>query len=199
MFDLLRGHIARRIDLTDEEFAVCFAFFTPRTVKKGRFLLEQGDVCRHLIFVNDGCLREYRVDHRDDEHIAQFAVRDWWISDLDSFLSGAPSTQCIDTLQDSDILLLDREGRESMLRTVPKMERFFRILAEGKIIATSERIQSALSHSAEERYLRFLAMYASLAQTVPQRYIASYLGITPQSLSRIRKELAQHRPSPPLP
>jgi CRP-like cAMP-binding protein len=193
MFDLLRHHITKRIDLGDEAFATCCAFFVPRKVKKNRFLLEQGDVCRHLIFVNDGCLREYHVDHKGEEHVAQFAIRDWWISDLESFLAGTPSTQCIDTLQDSDILVLERDARERMLAAVPGMERFFRMLAEKKIIAASERIRSTLSKAAEERYLDFLDMYPTLAQTVPQRDIASYLGITPQSLSRIRKELAQQR------
>jgi CRP-like cAMP-binding protein len=191
MFDLLHRHIGKRVALTEEEFDLCCRFFTPRKVRKNQFLLQQGEVCRHLAFVNKGCLREYSVDHKSEEHVIQFAIRDWWIADLTSFLSGLPSTQYIDALQDSEVLILERESRENLVEAIPKMERFFRLLLESKYVASVKRINDSLSESAERRYLSFLAMYPSLVEHVPQRDIASYLGITPQSLSRIRKELSQ--------
>jgi len=190
MFDLLRRHVQKRIDLTEEEFNLCCQFFTPRKVRKNQFLLQQGEVCKHLAFVNSGCLREYSVDHKGEEHIIQFAISDWWIADLTSFLSGSPSTQYIDALQASEVLMLERESRDKVVEAIPKMERFFRLLLESKYVATVKRINDSLSESAEERYLSFLQMYPSLVQNVPQHNIASYLGITPQSLSRIRKELS---------
>ena len=191
MSDLLRAHIAKRIQLTEDEFHLCSTFFQSKKVRKRRFLLQEGEICKHLAFVMSGCMREYTVDARGEEHIIQFAIEDWWISDLRSFLSGTPSTQNIDALQDSDLLLLEKTARENMLEALPKMERFFRLLQEANYIATQRRINESLSASAEERYLAFIKTYPALVEAVPQNQIASYLGITPQSLSRIRKELAQ--------
>jgi CRP-like cAMP-binding protein len=189
MFDILHTHIKRRIDLTQEEFDVCSQFFSERRVTKRQFLLQEGDVCRHLVFVNDGCLRDYTVDPKGEEHIIQFAIKDWWISDLNSFLAGSTSTHNIDAVQDSAVLILERGARDHLLEAVPKMERFFRLLLEANYVATHKRINDSLSASAEERYLAFIQTYPALVEQVPQSQIASYLGITPQSLSRIRKEL----------
>ncbi len=191
MLELLRTHIEKRVSLTDREFSLCSRFFTEKSVRKRQFLLHEGDVCRHLAFVNSGCLRSYTVDHKGEEHIIQFAIEDWWVSDLHSFLAGAPSTHNIDALRDSQVLLLEQSARNALLEAVPKMERFFRLLLEANYIATHRRIDESLSASAEERYLMFVKTYPLLIELVPQNQIASYLGITPQSLSRIRKELSQ--------
>lgn len=193
MFDLLKEHIGRRIQLTKDEFDACTRFFSLRKLKKRQFLLQEGEVCKSIAFVNNGCLRAYTVDHKAEEHIIQFAIADWWISDLNSYLAGKPATYTIDALQDSEVLLLERSGRDQLLESVPKMERFFRLLQESNYIATHRRINETLSSSAEERYLTFLKTYPALVEQVPQSQIASYLGITPQSLSRIRKELSQKR------
>lgn len=191
MFDVLYTHIKKRVRLTEAEFNLCKHFFTPRKLKKRQFLLQEGDVCKQLAFVTSGCLREYTVDQKGEEHIIQFAIQDWWISDLNSFLSGSTSTHNIDAMQDSEVLMLGKEARDKMLEAVPKMERFFRLLLEANYIATHKRISATLSASAEERYLAFIKTYPALVEQVPQSQIASYLGITPQSLSRIRKELSQ--------
>jgi len=193
MFDLLRAHIEKRIHLSDEEFSRCTQFFIPRKVKKRQFLLQEGDICRHIAFVNSGCLRAYTVDHKGEEHIIQFAIEDWWISDLNSYLTGSPATYNIDALQDSEVLLLEKSARDKLLEAVPAIERFFRLLQEANYIATHRRINNSLSASAEERYLQFIKTYPALVEQVPQGHIASYLGITPQSLSRIRKELPTKR------
>ncbi len=191
MFELLHKHIQQRIRLTPREFDLCSRFFTPRRVKKRQFLLQEGDVCRYLAFVNSGCLREYTVDQKGGEHIIQFAIQDWWISDLHSFLTGSASTHNIDAVDESEILMLPREARDQMLETVPKMDRFFRLLMESNYVATHRRINDSLTASAEERYLGFTRTYPALVEVIPQNHIASYLGITPQSLSRIRKELTK--------
>jgi CRP-like cAMP-binding protein len=193
MSDLLFAHINKRIRLTQKEFTLCSQFFAPRKVRKRQFLLQEGEVCRFMAFVTAGCLREYTVDHKGEEHVIQFAIRDWWISDLNSFLGGTASTHTIDALDDAEVLMLDREARDTMLEKVPKMERFFRMLLERNYVATHRRINDALTASAEERYLAFIQTYPALVEQVPQHHIASYLGITPQSLSRIRKELSQKR------
>lgn len=193
MSELLRKHIDKRVRLTGEEFRMCSGFFVPKRVKKRQFLLQEGDVCKQLAFVTAGCLREYSIDHKGEEHIIQFAVEDWWISDLNSFLTGTASTHNIDALENSEVLLLDKAARDKMLETIPKMERFFRIILENNYIATHRRINEALSATAEERYLAFLKTYPVQAEKLPQNQIASFLGITPQSLSRIRKEMSRKR------
>jgi CRP-like cAMP-binding protein len=191
MFSLLRAHIEKRVHLTDEEFEIATKFFEPKKLRKNQFLLNEGEVCTHIGFVNSGCMREYTIDSKGNEHIIQFAIEDWWVSDLNSFLSGLPAEYNVDALQDSEILLLEKSARDEMLDKCPKMERFFRLLIEANHIATHQRIADSLSASAEERYLKFIKTYPKLFETVPQKQIASYLGITPQSLSRIRKDLTQ--------
>lgn len=191
MFSLLRAHIEKRVHLTDEEFEISAKYFIPKTIKKHHFLLNEGDICRHFAFVNSGCLREYTIDNKGAEHIIQFAIEDWWVSDLNSFLSGKPATFNIDALLDSEILLLEKSAREELLNNCPKMEKFFRLLIEANHVATHQRISDSLSTSAEERYLKFIKTFPKLFEQVPQNQIASYLGITPQSLSRIRKELTK--------
>jgi len=191
MFSLLRAHIEKRVHLTDEEFEISAKFFEPKKLRKNQFLLNEGEICTHIGFVNSGCLREYTIDNKGTEHIVQFAIEDWWVSDLNSFLSGKPAEYNVDALQDSEVLLLEKSARDEMLDKCPKMERFFRLLVEANHVATHQRIADSLSASAEERYLKFIKTYPKLFETVPQNQIASYLGITPQSLSRIRKDLTQ--------
>src|ERR1700741_4322601 len=169
------------------------AFFVPRKVRKRQFLLQEGDVDKYLAFVNSGCLRAYTVDNKGEEHIIQFAIEDWWISDLHSFLSGSPATYNIDAVEDSEVLMLEKSARDKLFESVTKMERFFRLLQEANYVATHKRITDSLSNSAEERYLAFVKTYPRLVEHVPQNQIASYLGITPQSLSRIRKEMTKKR------
>jgi len=191
LFDSLHAHIEKRIPITSEEFDRCKQFFAPRKVAKRQFLLQEGDVCKHFAFVNSGLLREYTVDEKGEEHIIQFAIRDWWISDLNSYLSGTPSTHNIDAIQDSEVLLLEKTARDKLLEAVPVMDRFFRLLLEANYVATHKRVNETLSASADQRYLTFVQEYPEIVEKVPQNQIASYLGITPQSLSRIRKELSQ--------
>lgn len=189
MFSLLRSHIEKRVHLEDEEFSECSKYFTYKKLKKKQFFLHEGEVCRYIGFVVSGCLRVYTIDHLTNEHIIQFGVEDWWVSDMNSYLSGEPSAYNIDALHECELLTLDKNNRENMLVAVPKMERFFRLLLEANYIATHSRLNDALSTTAEERYLKFIKNYPNLYEKIPQHYIASYLGIKPQSLSRIRKEL----------
>jgi CRP-like cAMP-binding protein len=190
MFDLLRAHILNRINLTEEELTRMTTFFIPKKLRKKHFLLQQGDVCGYLAFVVNGCLRSYSIDGKGEEHVIQFAISDWWIGDLQSYLSGEPSIYSIDALEDSEVLLLDKTARDNMLIALPKLERFFRLLLERSYVATQQRLACTLSASAEERYLAFLKTFPALVQHIPQNQIASYLGIAPESLSRIRKHLS---------
>jgi CRP-like cAMP-binding protein len=191
MYDILYANVNKRVPLTKKEWAGWEQFFVPKKLRKREFLIQDGELCRLLAFVNSGCLRSYTVDARGEEHINQFAIRDWWISDLQNYVAGGKAVHSIDALQDSDILILEKSSRDKLLDTAPKADRYFRLLQESGFTATSRRIDSLLKDTAEERYLSFLKTYPSLVEQIPQHQIASYLGITPQSLSRIRKELSR--------
>lgn len=189
MFDLIRKNIEKHIQLTDEEFDYFTSLLKHKHLRKKQFLLEEGDVCKYECFVNYGCLRQYYLDEKGQEHIIQFAVTDWWIGDQYSFLTGLPSKNFIDTLEDSDVLLISKNDLDELYNQVPKFERFFRIAFQNSYVALQRRILANLSQTAEERYLDFSNRYPDIEQKVPQHQVASYLGITPESLSRIRKQL----------
>jgi CRP-like cAMP-binding protein len=179
------------VQLTDKEFATATTFFIPKKIRKRQFLLQAGDVCKYIAFVSQGCLRCYSVDDNGEEHIVQFAIEDWWISDLQSFQSNQPAVFNIDALEDSQVLLIDKASRDKLFTAVPKCEHFFRLLMENNSGAERTRISDFISASAEDRYLHFIKAHPDIFRRVPQSQIASYLGITPQSLSRIRKELSE--------
>ena len=193
MFDKLRTHLVKKVQITDEEFTFVTTFFIPKKVRKKQYILQAGDVCKAIAFVSDGCLRSYTIDDKGEEHILQFAIDGWWISDLQSMLTNQPATMNIDALEDSQVLLLERALQEKLCRALPQVEHFFRLLLEGNYNAARMRISDLISSSAEDRYLHFLKTYPDIVQRVPQSQIASYLGITPQSLSRIRKELSEKK------
>jgi CRP-like cAMP-binding protein len=192
MFDQLREHVLEKTQLTKEEFPLCTSFFVPKHLRKDQYLLEEGEPEKFLTFVTHGCLRAYSIDRKGEEHVVQFALEKWWISDLYAFLTGTNATLFIDALEDADLLMIDRASYEKVCTTVPQFERYFRILLQNNYIATHRRILASISLSAEEQYLQLLADYPDLVHRVALRHIASYLGITPEALSRIRSRLS-HR------
>ena len=193
MFDRLREHVRRQIPLSDDEFPFCTSLMVPKRIRKDTYLLQEGEHSKYLAFVTKGCLRQYTIGRKGEEHIVQFATEGWWISDLYSFLTGRETASFIDALEDSDLLLLDAASYEKLCTTVPKFERYFRILLQNNYIATHRRVVASLSLSAEERYLQMLQESPGIVQRVAQRHIASYLGITPEALSRIRNRIARRQ------
>jgi CRP-like cAMP-binding protein len=196
MYTALFKSIDDRVRLTDEEKELCKKFFTPRKLRKRQFLLQEGDVCRVNAFVEKGLLRSFTVDEKGNEHIIQFAAEGWWISDLYSFLTGEVSDYNIEALEDCELLLLSLPASEELLAALPKFESYQRMLLQGAFIAMQRRITSSLKQTAEEKYLKIVEDYPQITQRVPQHMIASYLGITAETLSRIRKQLIQ--PDNPL-
>jgi CRP-like cAMP-binding protein len=190
MFEVLFKTINEKVTLSEEEQETCKSFFTPKKLRKKQYLLQQDDVCKYTAFVEKGVLRSYSIDEKGYEHIVQFAVEGWWISDLYSFFTGEPSTFSIDVLEDAELLLLTRTSNEELLKTLPKMERYFRLLTQNALIAFQRRVVGALSQTAEEKYNKLVSTYPHIIQRVPQHMIASYLGITPETLSRIRKQIS---------
>ncbi len=156
-------------------------------------MLHEGDVCLNTTFVEKGLLRSYTIEEKGNEHIIQFAMEDWWISDIYSFLTGEPSTYSIEAMEDSEILMISRNSYDEMLHVIPKMERFLRIILQNSLIATQRRLTGKITLSAEENYKNLVAGCTDIVQRVPQHMIASYLGITPETLSRIRKQMATNK------
>lgn len=154
-------------------------------------MLQAGMTDRYENFVIKGLLRAYSVDNRGQEHIVMFAPEDWWISDLYSVIAETPATLNIDAMEDTEVLSIEKPDLEELFLKVPKFERLFRILLQNAFIAHQQRILNSISQTAEERYLQFRTKYADIEQRVPQHQIASYLGITPETLSRIRRQLAE--------
>ncbi len=193
MFQVLFGSIREKVSLTQEEEKMVASFFTTKKLRKRTYLLQPGEVCKYTAFVSKGLLRSGVVDEKADDHILQFAIEGWWISDIYSFLTSEPSGYFIDTLEDSELLLLSKENNELLLEKVPKMERYFRILTQNAIIALQRRLIGSLSQSAEEKYLKLLSLYPQIVQRVHQHMIASYIGVTPETLSRIRKQMSSRK------
>lgn len=188
MYDLILQNVSRHITLTEGETKFFTSLLKHRALRKKQYLLQAGDVSRFENFVTRGLLRAYTVDAKGHEHIAMFAMEGWWTSDLYSFLTNAPATQHIDALEDSEVLSIEKSDLELLYREVPKFERFFRILLQNAFVANQNRILASISQTAEQQYLAFIQKYPSLEQRIPQHQIASFLGITPETISRIRKQ-----------
>ncbi len=193
MFEELRKHILSRVEMPEEEFNLTTTLMIPKKLRKRQYLLQEGDVCKWLAFISKGCLRHFSVDASGTEHIERFGIEGWWMVDLESFQSHRPSTENIDALEDSELLLIDYDSLTMLSREAPGWDRYYKAVLEEEFKAARARISDFLSASPKERYLHFVKTYPDLFQRIPLHQIASYLGITPQSLSRIRKELAERK------
>ncbi|MGI8635837.1 MAG: Crp/Fnr family transcriptional regulator [Segetibacter sp.] len=189
MFEVFFAHVSEKVTLTHEEQEKIKRFFSPKKLRKKQYLLQEGDVCKNMAFVESGLLRSYNVDEKGLEHMIQFAWEGWWITDTYSFLSGDAAAYNIDAIEDSELLLLTLPLFEEMLVEVPKMERYFRMLFQKNIISKERRLINSITYSAEDKYLNLVESRPELIQRIPQNLIASYLGTTPETLSRIRKNI----------
>jgi CRP-like cAMP-binding protein len=187
MFDKLRSYFERSLPMTDQEFELIKTLFVPKKVSKGEFLLREGEITKYGMFVASGCLRTYTIDDKGKEHILQFSPENWWTGDM-NFNSNVPSQCFVEAVEDSEILLVEISSLQKFHEYIPRSAAVFQAALQKSAAAKNQRIVSALSATAEERYGEFLKKYPSLVQRVPQHMIASYLGISPETLSRIRKQ-----------
>lgn len=191
--DLILKNVSRHIALDSKETDFFVSLLEPKRLNRKGVYLKAGTICRYSAFVVDGALKSFTVDKEGKEHILSFAMADWWIADMYSYISRQPAILTIEAIADSDVLLLSYENQQRLYQAVPKFERFFRILVENSLVASQQRLIDNLSSSAEERYLRFIKKYPAVPSCVPQHNIASYLGITPEFLSKIRGRLAKKK------
>lgn len=183
LYPLLLKTISKHIILSKEEEGFFISLLKEKKVRKKQFLLQEEEIQRQAIFVNDGCLRSYAIDKNGFEHVLQFAPPGWWIADMKSLQCTTPGILYIDAVFDTQIILLAKEKQQQLYESVPKFERFFRILTERALAASQYRIANHLSLSAIERYNSFCKLYPSLIECLPQKQIASYIGVTPEFLS----------------
>ena len=188
-FDLLISNISRHLSLTREEIEFFTSLLRSKSLANGEFLLREGDICKYESFVVKGCLKTYYLDEIGIEHIIDFSIEEWWADDLYSLLTQTPSKSNIKAIEDTDVLQIGKTDLDLLYQKIPKFERFFRILFQNAYITQREQINLALSASARERYLLFIKKKPYAEKRFSQKDIASYLGVTPQFLSTLKKKL----------
>lgn len=182
-------NISKIVDLTPDEELRFLSKLETKQYKAKFIILHAGEVCKYSYFVNSGLLRSFNINDHIVEHVLSFACEGWWIGDMYSLLSQKPGNLFIEVLEDAEVVLLSKENQEILYQEIPKLERFFRILTENSLVAHQERLMDNLSLSAEERFEKFCKKYPTLIQKVPQKQIASYIGVTPEFFSKMKSKL----------
>jgi CRP-like cAMP-binding protein len=190
-FDLLLSNISRRISLTAEEIEFLTSLLNSKSLETGAFLLREGDVCRYETFITKGCLKSYYLDKNGVEHVVDFLIEEWWADDLYSFFTGTASASNIKAIENTDVLQISKSNLELLYQRIPKFERFFRLLFQNAYIAQRTQLNSMLSATAEERYILFLKQKPYAEKRFSQKDIASYLGVSPQFLSALKKKIGR--------
>jgi len=185
----LFNNISKHIVLTNEEKNYFASRLVKRKLKKKQIFIHEYQISEYVAFVVSGCLRSYTIDDNGFEHILQFAPPDWWITDMYSFITEKPGDVYIDAIDDSEIFLLSRKDQLDIFEKIPAFERYFRILTENSLVSYRKRVMDGLSLTALERYQDFCHRYPTLIEQLPQKQIASYIGVTPEFLSKIRSKV----------
>ena len=186
---LLIDNILKHVALSQQEQELFLSKTETLHYKAKTILLNAGEVCKNSYFVNSGVLRSFNINDNIVEHVMSFACQGWWISDMYSLISQKPGNLFIEVIEDAEVVLLSKENQEQLYHDIPKLERFFRILTENALVANQQRIMDNLSLSAEERFEKFSKKYPSLIQEVPQKQIASFIGVTPEFFSKMKSKM----------
>ena len=191
MYEQINRYVNRCISLSKGELEYFHSLLQYKKVKKKSFLLRAGETCNFEAYIIKGCARVYCVDENGFEVNLLFAVEDWWISDLASFSQQQPAKLYIETLEDSELLLIDYASKEILFKKIPKFERLFRLMIQKAYETMMERLIANISKPAPQRYQEFVKKYPGIPQRVPQHLIAAYLGVSPEFLSKIRTRLSK--------
>lgn len=186
MFDNLIEYLQSKITITPQEIEMVKEVCRLKKLRKKQYLLQEGDVWRYNAFVSKGMVRTYRVDEKGQEHIFQFSPENWWAGDRHSYLSETPARFNIEALEDTEVILIPKGDYENLLEAIPAYNTFARMLLERSFVALQNRIHAGISFTAEEKYKEFIKTYPDILNRVPQHMIASFLGVSPETLSRIR-------------
>ena len=194
MTTLLKQNIVRHVSLSEKETEQFCSLFSQQEVKKKDLLLREGEVCKFEIFVTQGLFRVYHIDNSGFEQVLYFAMEDWWVTDIDSFTNQRPSHLYIEALEDSEILLISNQDKDYAYKHIPAIEKLFRIMTQKTHVALQRRMIDNLSKTADQRYLDFIEKYPQLVQRLSNIQIASYLGISHEFLSKIRRKISLKNP-----
>jgi CRP-like cAMP-binding protein len=190
MYERYFHHINEKVPLTQEEWELIQGYLTLKKLRKRQYLLQEGDVCKLIAFVEKGAMRLYNVSENGAEHIVLFAVEGQFMTDLYSTFTGEPSIYNIDAIEDSELVLITRAASDELRKLSPKYQEFAFLETSEAYIQLSKRMTSVISLSLEQRYQELITNYPNIVQRVPQHMIASYMGLTPETLSRVRKRIS---------
>lgn len=193
MFNVFDTYLRNKLNITEDQFNELMPYLKTRVIRKGEIILEPGEICKATTFIERGCLRSYVVDGKGKEHILYFAPENWWIADQNSLTKKTPAMFYIEAVEDSEVVFIPAEIMEKFESIVPGTDRMFASLSQNNIYAMQKRLINHLSATADERYADFLQTYPMLALRLSQKMIASYIGVAPESLSRIRGQIAERR------
>lgn len=187
----LLDYIENHVDLTPKEEVFLQSKVVYRQYLKGQYIIQQGDVCKHVCFVISGCTKTFYLDREGQEHVLSFAIENWWTSDMGSFISQTPADYNVLCLENTEVVMFLYDNSEILYTEIPKLERFFRQIVERAYTASQKRIVRSFSLTAKERYVIFKKEYRKIEKRIPQYLVASYLGITKEFLSKIKSQLVQ--------
>jgi CRP-like cAMP-binding protein len=182
-------NINKIVTLSPQEELLFLSKTEIKTYRAKTIIVNAGEISQYSYFVNSGLLRSFNINDTIVEHVLSFACEGWWIGDMYSLISQKPGNLFIEILEDAEVVLLSRENQNELFTQIPKLERFFRILTENSLVAHQERLMDNLSLTAEERFDKFCKRYPTLIQRVPQKQIASYIGVTPEFFSKMKSRL----------
>lgn len=190
MFDVFRKYLTDKITLSEAQLASIAAVSVIKKLRRKQYLLQEADVWKHYAFVCKGCLRIYRLDEKGNEHILKFCIENWWAGDRESLLTGKPSRNFIDALEASIVIMITKENFDKLCKEIPAFSEMVGELLDRTYIASQNRIHANITYTSEEKYLDFINKYPDITSRVPLHMIASFLGISPETLSRIRTQFA---------
>jgi CRP-like cAMP-binding protein len=191
MFEIFAAYLQEKAGLTDEDLKIVQEHAMLRKLRKRQYLLQEGDICHHHCFIAKGCMRMYRLSDDGAEHVLKFGIENWWISDPESFNNNTPSNFYIDALEDSVLFLVEKDSFNKLMKEIPKLQAWKEGMDARSYDASQKRILSNISYTAEEKYENFIKSYPEFYKRVPLHMVASFLGVSRETLSRVRTKYAK--------